>query len=217
MLATPIGHIDDLTIRALEVLKRVDWIACEDTRRTLKLLNHYGVHKPLMTVFGPKEKSQTPRILRLLSESKSVALLSDAGTPGISDPGNLIVREAIAQGCKVLPIPGVSALACALSVSGCAADGFVFLGFLRRKKSKIMKELKEAASLGKAIVFFESPYRIEETLSAASEVLGRDSYCWIGREMTKRFEEYMNGSLGAVLDRIRGRDLPGEFTVILKP
>ncbi len=217
VLATPIGHMGDLTFRALEVLKQVHWIACEDTRRTLKLLNHYGISKPLLTIFGPREKRETPRILNLLRESQSVAVVTDAGTPGISDPGHWIVRSAMEAGFRVEPIPGVSALACALSVSGCAENGFIFLGFLPRKKSKIKRQLESAAQCERAIVFYESPYRVQDTLEAAREVFGDEIFTWVGREMTKKFEEYLSGPLGALADKIKDREILGEVTVILKP
>lgn len=216
-MATPIGNLSDLTIRALEVLKRVDWIICEDTRHTLKLLSHYGVHKPTLSIFGSKEKKESAKILHLLSESKAVALLSDAGTPGISDPGSFVVSKAREEGFMIQPVPGVSALSCAVSLSGCCENGFLFLGFLHRRKSRMRKELSEAKSGCRPVVFFESPFRLVQTLTLATQIFGMDSFCWIGREMTKKFEEHLSGKLGEVLERIKNRELLGECTVILKP
>ncbi len=215
VVATPIGNLKDVTVRALEVLKSVDTILCEDTRRTLQLLTHYGIQKPLLSVFGPKEKRETPRILQILSCGQSLALVSDAGTPALSDPGSFIVRTVRESGYRVEPIPGASSLTCALSVVGLKSDGFVFLGFLQRRKIRIEKELVKAASLGYAVIFFESPYRLVKTLEVAQGVLGKETFCWVGRELTKKFEEIIEGSLGEVLNKIQGKEILGELTVIL--
>ena len=216
-MATPIGHLSDVTLRALEVLKQADAIACEDTRRTLKLLNHFGIRKPLLTIFGPREKTSVSKVLEFLSLSKSVALVTDAGTPGISDPGSLIAAKAREKGYPVVPVPGACALAAALSVSGLSENGFIFLGFLRRKKSKIKKELEQGKNLGTAIVFYESPFRIIRSLESAREVLGGGARCFVAREMTKMFEEYLSGSLDGVLEKMKGKEILGELTVVLKP
>lgn len=215
-MGTPIGNLSDLTLRALETLKQVDWIACEDTRQTLKLLNHYGIHKSLLSIFGPKEKREVPKILELLSASKSVALLTDAGTPGISDPGNLLVSEIRKCGFQVEPVPGVSAVSCAVSASGLCQEGFLFLGFLRRKKGKIKAELSKAGEQNLPIIFFESPFRIADTLDLALEVFGPKTFCWLGRELTKKFEEQISGRLPEVIGKIKDREILGEITVILK-
>ena len=217
VVATPIGNLADVTLRALEVLKQVDTIACEDARRSLKFLTHYGIHKPVITVFGPKEKKESFKIVRLLLEGRSVALLSDAGTPSISDPGNFIVRTVRDEGLRIEPIPGVSAVACALSVSGCSDQGFIFLGFLKREKSKIKRMLLLANASRLPIIFFESPYRLLKTLEIASEIFGGSAFCWIGREMTKKFEEHFFGPLEKVLNQIKTREILGEITVILRP
>lgn len=215
IVGVPIGNLQDITFRALEILKKTDWIACEDTRRTLKLLNHYGIQKSLLTIFGPKERNAASKILNLLSEGKSVALLTDSGTPGISDPGSFVVGSAREKGFSVQPVPGVSALTCALSVFGIPEDGFVFLGFLKRDKGKIKKELSEAAQLKRSVVFFESPYRIAKTLGIACELFGKETFCLVAREMTKKFEEYLSGRLGEIAEKIQNKENLGEFTVIL--
>lgn len=217
VVATPIGNLSDLSFRALETLKSCDYAACEDTRRTLKLFSHYGVSKPLLTLYGPKEKAQSEKILRLLQEGKSVVLVTDAGTPGLSDPGNFLAGEARKAGIAVLPIPGASAPAALASVSGLAADGFIFLGFLHRKKSKIRKELESSARPGLPLIFFESPYRVVQTLGIAQEVFGGDALCVAGREMTKKFEEYLSGSIAEVLGKLSSREILGEFTILIKP
>ena len=217
MVATPIGNLSDISPRALEVIKASDWVACEDTRRTLKLFNHYGITRRLVTLIGPKERAQSAKILRLLEEGQSVALLTDAGTPALSDPGNLLVASAREAGISVLPVPGPSAPAALASVSGLCADGFIFLGFLPRKKSKIRKELESSSSLGIPVIFFESPYRVQETLGIALEVLGPDARCVVGREMTKKFEEYVSGTLAQVAEKLSAKEMLGEFTVLIAP
>jgi len=217
VVGTPIGNLGDITLRALETLKAVDGIACEDTRQTLKLLVRYGFHKPLYTIFGPKEKRETPRILRLLEGGKSVALVTDAGTPGISDPGNFLVSQARAQGVRIEPIPGASAAAALVSISGVSQDGFIFLGFLPRKLGKIKRELKSASQLERAVVFYESPYRTHATLAAAQEVFGADAFCLVGRELTKKFEETLAGPLSQVIRELEGREILGEVSILIKP
>ncbi len=217
VVATPIGNLNDITLRALEVLKSVDVILCEDTRRSLNLLNHFGIQKPLYSIFGPKEKKEISRILQILSQGRSVALLSDAGTPAISDPGSFIVRSCRDAGYRVEPIPGASAITSALSVAGIQTDGFVFLGFLKRRKSRIEKELRLAASLGSAILFFESPYRLVKTLEVAEKIFEPETFCWVGRELTKKFEETMEGTIKDVLSRIQNKEILGEVVIILKP
>jgi len=217
VVATPIGNLSDISPRALEVIKASDWVACEDTRRTLKLFNHYGITRRLVTLIGPKERAQSAKILRLLEEGQSVALLTDAGTPALSDPGNLLVASAREAGISVLPVPGPSAPAALASVSGLCADGFIFLGFLPRKKSKIRKELESSSSLGIPVIFFESPYRVQETLGIALEVLGPDARCVVGREMTKKFEEYVSGTLAQVAEKLSAKEMLGEFTVLIAP
>ena len=217
IVATPIGNLSDLSFRALETLKSCDVAACEDTRRTLKLFSHYGLSKPLINLYGFKEKAQSAKILRLLEQGKTVALVTDAGTPGLSDPGNFLSGEAQRAGIPVLPIPGASAPTALASVCGLAQGGFIFLGFLPRKKSKIKKELESSARQGLPIIFFESPYRVVETLRIAKEVLGSATRCVVGREMTKKFEEYISGTVQEVLEKLDSREILGEFTILIQP
>lgn len=217
VVSSPIGNLSDITIRALEVLKQADHILCEDTRITLKLLNHFGIQKPLLTIFGPKEKKEIPKILALLQKGECLALLSDAGTPALSDPGASIIKKAKESLIPVVPIPGPSAILCALSVCGFAEKNFLFLGFLHRKSGKIKKELLEAKKFNVPVVFFESPFRILKTLSLVAETWGKETLTFIGREMTKKFEEILEGTLGEMVEKLQGREILGEFTVILSP
>lgn len=215
VVGTPIGNLSDLTLRGLETLKTVDCIVCEDTRHTLKLLNHYGIRKPLISIFGPKEKREVPRILEMLS-AHSVALVTDAGSPGISDPGSILIQAVRQQGYSVRLVPGVSAVSSAVSVSGLCSGGFVFLGFLHRRKGRLKAELRHAREQELPIVFFESPYRIVQTLGLALEALGENVVVWIGREMTKKFEEHLAGGIKEIIEKLKSREVLGEFTVILK-
>jgi 16S rRNA (cytidine1402-2'-O)-methyltransferase len=217
MVATPLGNLSDITLRALETLKGVDRIACEDTRRTLKLLTHFGIHKPLLSIVAPREERESGKVAWALSKGESVALVTDAGTPGLSDPGHAVVRAVRAAGFPIVPIPGPSASACALSVCGFGENGFVFMGFLHRSPGKIRKELRLAAASGRPILFYESPFRVMKTLALAEEVFGPEARCFIGREMTKKFEEYLEDSLGGMRRRLEGRELLGEFTILIAP
>lgn len=216
VVSTPIGNLSDITIRALEVLKQADQILCEDTRITLKLLNHFGIQKPLLTIFGPKEKKEIPKILALLQKGECLALLSDAGTPTLSDPGTSIVKNVKELKFPVVPIPGPSAISCALSVCGFAEKSFLFLGFLHRKSGKIKKELLEAKKFKTTVVFFESPFRILNTLSLVADTWGKETLTFIGREMTKKFEEVMEGTLSEIIEKMQKKEILGEITVVLK-
>lgn len=217
MVGTPIGNLSDFTFRALEILKSVDWIFCEDARETAKLLHRYGIEKKLFSIPAPREKRETQKVLQLLSRSKSVALLSDAGTPAISDPGNFIVQSARKEGFGVESIPGCSAVTSAVSISGLCSNGFVFIGFPHRRKARMKNEFLQCKKIERPIVFFESPYRILQTLKVAQETLGKQALCWVGRELTKKFEEQFSGTLGEVIEKLEGRTILGEVTVILKP
>ncbi len=217
VIGTPIGNLGDFTFRALEALKNSAQVACEDTRKSVQLLNHYGVHKPLFSIFGPKEKKELPRVTEILARGESVALLTDAGTPAVSDPGAWLAREVGAQGFRVEALPGPSAVTCAVSVSGIVDKGFIFLGFLPRRDSRIKKILSESAALGEPLIFFESPYRVLNTLELAAEALGPETECWIGRELTKKFEEHLHGTVTAVRQNLAAKEILGEFTVIFKP
>lgn len=216
IVSTPIGNLEDITLRALRILKEVDLIACEDTRVTRKILTHYQISKPLVSYFQQNQLFRIPYLIGKLKEGKNLALVSDAGTPGISDPGFFLIQEAIKQGISVVPVPGASAVITALVVSGLPADDFIFIGFLPRKKGKITKELLKLSELKKTIVFYESPYRIKKTLEIIAEILP-DAEVVLTRELTKKFEEVLRSSPENLLNQIGSRQLKGEIIVVLYP
>jgi 16S rRNA (cytidine1402-2'-O)-methyltransferase len=214
VVATPIGNLEDITLRALRVLREVDLIACEDTRRTRALLTHFDIHKPTISYYEHNKLARGPQLLRDLAAGRSIALVTDAGTPGISDPGILLVREARALGITVVPIPGPAAVITALSASGLAADGFVFDGFLPIKPGKRLHRLQALREIGSTIVVYESPHRIEATLSAIGEVFG-DVEVVVARELTKQYEEIVTATPTMHLARLAAATPRGEFTVVI--
>ena len=194
VVATPIGNLEDLTLRALRILGEVDLVACEDTRRTGALLRAHAISTPTTSYFEQNERWKGGRILAALRSGRSVALVSDAGTPGLSDPGFRLVREARADGLAVLPVPGPSAAVAALSVSGLPTDRFLFVGFLPARAGPRRRALEELASARPTLVFYESPVRVTAALAAMAEVLG-DREAFLCREATKIHEEYVRGRL----------------------
>jgi 16S rRNA (cytidine1402-2'-O)-methyltransferase len=214
VVATPIGNLEDLTLRALRVLREVDLVACEDTRRTRALLTHYDVHTPTTSYFEHNKLTKGPQILRQIQDGRSVALVTDAGTPGISDPGMLLVREARAAGIPVVPVPGPSAVAAALSAAGMPADRFVFEGFPPVKPGRRLNRLKALAALETTIVLYESPHRIVATLQAVREAFG-DVPVVVARELTKQFEEIVTATPSAHLERLAAAPPRGEFTLVI--
>lgn len=218
VVATPIGNLEDITLRALKVLKSADIIACEDTRRTLKLLNFYGIPvKKLISYHEHNEKERADYLIKELKKGKSVALVSDAGTPCISDPGYRLVKAAREEGIEVVPIPGASAFLTALSASGFPTDRFFFGGFLPRKEGALKETLKEFLVKPFTCVFYESPHRIERTLKAISELFP-DAEIGIYREITKLNEEFLKGKAGELLEKLKSEDkLRGEFVLIFPP
>jgi 16S rRNA (cytidine1402-2'-O)-methyltransferase len=194
------------------VLREVDLIACEDTRRTRALLTHFDVHTPTTSYFEHNKLARGPQLLRRLQEGGSIALVTDAGTPGISDPGFLLVRDARAAGVRVVPVPGPSAVAAALSASGVPADRFVFDGFLPVKPGKRLNRLRELRALETTVVVYESPHRIVAALEALAEVFG-DAEVVVARELTKQFEEIVRATPAAHLERLRATPPRGEFVV----
>lgn len=218
IVPTPIGNLEDITLRALRVLKECDLIACEDTRQSLKLLTHFEISKPLISFYSYNQQYRMPRIIEKLAGGKNIALVSDGGTPAISDPGYILVKEALDKGIKVEPLPGASAAITALVGSGLPTDGFIFCGFLKRKTGKMKKELAQCASLGKTIVFYESPHRILKTVETCAGVFGENAQICLAREITKKFEEFIRGSILEVLEDLKGRkDILGEFVVLVYP
>lgn len=215
IVATPIGNLEDITIRALRVLKEVDVIAAEDTRHSLRLLNHYGISRQLISYWGEKEKVKAEETISLLKAGKNVALISDAGTPGIADPGSVLIRRAWEEGVTVEPVPGPSAVIAALSVSGFSTQEFIFCGFLPAKQSRRRKLLEELSHEKKTIVLYEAPHRILESFEDIADVFGnRDTF--VIREMTKMHEELMRGDAVAIMDRLKDTLLAGEYVIVIK-
>lgn len=213
VVATPIGNLEDITLRALRILKEVDLIACEDTRLTKRLLEHYQIATPTISYHQHSEVGKIDFLISKLKEGKNVALVSDAGTPGISDPGGLLVKAAVQQGIKVESVPGPSAVAAALSVSGLPTDRFLFLGFLPHKKGKetLIKEIIEAKQ---TVIFYESVHRILKTLEQL-RAFGLNREMVVGRELTKKFETIYRGKINEVLEKLGGDEVKGEFVVII--
>lgn len=217
IVATPIGNLDDITLRAIETLKKVDFVAAEDTRHSQRLMNHLGVTAKLMALHEHNEREKSQTLIDRVKEGKSIALVSDAGTPLISDPGYFLVKLAREQGVRVVPIPGVSAVVTALSVSGLPSDRFVFEGFLPAKLGAKIKRLDTFLYESRTVIFYESPHRILDTLKAMSEVYGADRYLVVARELTKTFETIKGDSLGALLEWAEGdaNQQKGEFVLLL--
>jgi 16S rRNA (cytidine1402-2'-O)-methyltransferase len=216
VVATPLGNLEDLTFRAVKCLKEVDLIACEDTRRTLRLLNHLNLKKPLISCFEHNERDRIDELLGRVAAGASVALVSDAGTPTISDPGFALVREAHRRGIRVSPIPGPSAVVTALSVSGLPTDQFFFAGFLPRTASARRARLNGLRSQTGTLVFYESPHRVVESLRDMVEVLG-DREAFLCREVTKIHEELKGATLGRIADDLQGRsEVLGEIVVVVE-
>ena len=214
IVSTPIGNREDITLRALRILKEVDLIAAEDTRHTGLLLKHFGIQAPLTSYFEGNEFKKKEFILSKLMQGERVALVSDAGTPGISDPGFRLVQAAVESRIAIVPIPGPSAMIVALSVSGLPTDAFLFRGFLPHKMKKRRDLLKELADVRETLIFYESPHRIFETLQDISEVLG-DREIVLTRELTKIYEEILRGKVSEIQIQIGGRKLRGEITLVI--
>ena len=214
IVSTPIGNMEDITLRALRILKEVDLIAAEDTRRTGLLLKHFGIQAPLTSYFEGNELKKKEFILAKLKEGKNVALVSDAGTPGVSDPGFRLIQLAIENQLPIVPIPGSSAVITALSVSGLPTDAFLFKGFLPHKSKKRRDLLKELENVRETIIFYESPHRISETLRDILEILG-DREIVLTRELTKVYEEIMRGKVSEILNQVGDRTLKGEITLVI--
>jgi 16S rRNA (cytidine1402-2'-O)-methyltransferase len=215
ILATPLGNLKDISLRALEVLKESDLIAAEDTRRTLKLLSASGFHVPLTSFHENNKHKKISRLLARLEQGQNVTLVTDGGTPGISDPGRELVLAARQAGIPVVPIPGPSALTCALSVSGFSGEAFVFLGFLPRRRSRRKKILLEMAGQERTIILYEAPHRILSLLKEARETLGNRPAI-LAREMTKLYEEILSDNLEGLIQELTQTPRKGEFTLVLE-
>ncbi len=215
IVATPIGNIKDITLRAIEVLKNVDLILCEDTRETKKLLNYYGIKKPLLSYYREIEKKRVGKVIELLKEGKEIALVCDRGTPGISDPAYILVKEVHKNNLKVSPIPGPSALTASLSVSGFPLDRVYFYGFLPKRENEKRKIFEKWKNMDETIVFFESVHRIEKTINLLCEIIPEKEIC-ICRELTKIFEEIIKGKIKEVCEIFKKEKKKGEFVLIIK-
>ncbi len=217
IIGTPIGNLDDISARALKTLKEVDFILCEDTRVTRKLLNHYDIETPTISYHQHSKIKKVDYILKLLAQNKSLAMVSDAGTPGISDPGNKLIQEAIellGDEIKVIPIPGPSAVVTIASVAGLSMDKFIFLGF-PPKKRKRKKFFQEVISLEYPVIIYESCHRILKTLKELQE-LNNNLQLIVGRELTKKFETIYRGKIDKVIEKIEKDKVKGEFVIIVK-
>jgi 16S rRNA (cytidine1402-2'-O)-methyltransferase len=216
LVATPIGNLEDITLRALRTLKECDVVAAEDTRRTGMLLKHFGISKPLLSYFQFNEARRSEEILERLKRGEKVALVTDAGSPGISDPGERVVKAAIAAGLRVEPVPGPSALVAALTASGLSTEEVHFVGFLPHKSGQRRRKLEELKSCPGTVVIYESPYRIEKLLGELAEIFPGNRVV-LARELTKKFEEFIRGTAAELLVRVRQHPPKGEFVVMLEP
>ncbi|MFO7605944.1 MAG: 16S rRNA (cytidine(1402)-2'-O)-methyltransferase [Desulfurivibrionaceae bacterium] len=217
VVATPIGNLEDITRRAIRILGEVALIAAEDTRHTRKLLASLDIHTPLVSYYKGQEFSRSRQVIEKLLGGEDVALVSDAGTPAVSDPGAILVRQAIGEGIRVVPIPGPSALTAAVSVAGLEEGGFLFVGFLPGKKGERRRLLLGLLETGRPLVFYESPRRIIKSLQECLDVFG-DRPVFLGRELTKLHEELFHARLSSVLDDLAARPrIKGEFVVIVGP
>lgn len=214
--ATPIGNLEDITLRCLRILGEVDLIAAEDTRHTRKLLTHFEIQTPLISYYREKEVERSQQLVQRLLGGESIALVSDAGTPGISDPGAVLVAEARKAGIVVIPLPGASALTTTLSVAGLSLPSFLFLGFPPSKKSKRRTLLTSLCDTPWPIVFYESPRRIQTLLSDILEIMGDRQAFW-GRELTKAYEDLQAGAVSALLELASGDKNRGEFVLVIEP
>jgi 16S rRNA (cytidine1402-2'-O)-methyltransferase len=216
LVATPIGNLEDISLRALRVLKEADLIACEDTRQTIKLLSHYDIHTRLESYHEHNELTCAPELIIELEQGAKIALVSDAGTPVISDPGHRLVALCLRHGIPVVPLPGPSALVAALAASGLATDEFVFLGFLPSRAGERRKALRALAAEPRTLVLYEAPHRLVDTLEDALEILGNKPVV-VAREITKLHEEFLRGHLEDVIAQLRKKPPRGEITLLLGP
>jgi 16S rRNA (cytidine1402-2'-O)-methyltransferase len=214
LIATPIGNLEDITLRALRMLRQVDLLAAEDTRRTRRLLDHYNITRPLISYHDHNKQYRSARLLDALTEGKSVALVSDAGTPGISDPAFYLVRLAIEHDVPVVPIPGPASPIAALIISGLPPDRFVFEGFLPVKAGKRRSRLQELAEETRTLVLFESPHRLVRTLREIQDVMG-DRQAAVARELTKKFEEVTRGTVSQLISTYTGKKPRGEMVIVV--
>ena len=213
VVGTPIGNLEDITLRAISTLQNVDLILAEDTRNSKKLLSAHNIDTKMMSYHEHSNEKETKRIISLLLDGKNLALISDAGTPTISDPGYGLIRDCIKKEIKIIPIPGASAITTAMSVSGLPSDSFTFFGFLPQKKGRI-KKIKELLNVDNTIILFERPFRLEKTLNQLKEYLGNRSVV-VGRELTKLYEEIIRGNLEDVIKYFSKSKVKGEIVIMI--
>ena len=215
MVSLPIGNLEDITLRALRILKEVDLIAAEDTRHTRKLLSHYDIHTPMISYFEHNETQRDRTLLKKLESGNNIALVSDSGTPAISDPGYTIINACIDAGLTIIPIPGPSSLLSALVVSGFPLHNFTFEGFLAQKKSGRIKKLKSLVNEKRTMAFFESKYRLVKFLNDVLEIFG-DREIVAANDITKMFEEIYRGSVSTAIQKYSDTEPKGEFTIVVR-
>jgi len=216
LVPTPLGNLADITRRAVDILAAVDVIACEDTRRTLGLLNHLGISKPLWSYHGHSSLRRAAGFVEQLKMGKRIALVCDAGTPALSDPGEVLVRQAIEAGIPVESLPGPCAAVTALVASGLPTDRFFFIGFLPRRTARARRALEQAASAGATVVVYESPYRTLDTLELIETVAGPQAPVVVARELTKVFEEFIRGTVSEVRARMQDKPVKGEIVILFR-
>lgn len=218
VVATPVGNLEDITLRALRVLKEAHVIAAEDTRHSLKLLTHFGIRKPMISYWGEREKAKAEEVIAHLRAGKDVALITDAGTPGISDPGAVVISQVLAMGGQVETIPGPSACVTALCVSGLETSQFTFIGFLPAKSGPRKRALEAVLLEPRTLVFYESPHRLIESLIDMEEVLGPQRRAVVAKELTKLHERFYRGTLGEVLDELEHDEdaVAGEYVIMIE-
>lgn len=215
IVPTPIGNLQDMTFRAVDTLRTVHFIAAEDTRQTKKLLNHFDIHTPLVSYHEHNKEASGEKIIAALLEGKHVALVSDAGTPTISDPGYELVMSALNVNCKVIPLPGANAAVTALTASGLPTSHFYFYGFLPRHKKEKKKELEQLKHIKDTLIFYEAPHRLQETLAIMHHVFGNRKMV-VARELTKRFEQFIRGTIEEVMHWAEHHEIRGEFCLLIE-
>jgi len=216
LVGTPIGNLEDITLRALRILKEVDQIACEDTRHTQKLLAHYEIHKPLVSYHEHNEMTRAPELVLALEQGAQIALVSDAGTPLVSDPGHRLVSLCLRHHIPVVPVPGPSALLASLSASGLPSEEFLFVGFLPARSGERRRALERLRIEDRTLIFYEAPHRIAECVADACEILGDRPAC-LAREVTKLHEEFLRGKLSEIAASLEERPPRGEITLLIGP
>ena len=214
LVATPIGNLEDITHRAVRILKEVSLIACEDTRHTRKLLDHFGIKTPTISYHEHNEQARAQELTARLLKGESIALVTDAGTPGISDPAYRVVVSAIEQGIQIIPIPGATALISGLIASGLPTDAFLFVGFLPAKRNARREKLESLRAVRETLVFYEAPHRIKETLLEAETIFG-DRQASLARELTKLYEQFLRGRLSDISAQLQTHEPRGEMTLVI--